>query len=163
MFFAKAAPISPQGDNWRGAEVLLRNRLDLRLGQREKIRRLSRDDSLECLWMMAFQVFAQKLHRAALSRCMANQDDCFGVDKVSGYLFVVGILLGNMVALVMGFLPMDQMMLETERIVRLDSELIFRPAAAEIVVNMGDVMVNDHDHSSDLVCFCGFPKNASFF
>jgi len=45
--------------------------------------------------MMALQVFAQELHRAALSRCMANQDDCFGVDKVRGYLLVVGILLGT--------------------------------------------------------------------
>jgi hypothetical protein len=113
--------------------------------------------------MMAFQVFAQKLHRAALSRCMANQDDCFGVDKVSGYLFVVGILLGNMVALVMGFLPMDQMMLETERIVRLDSEFIFRPAAAEIVVNMGRMMIDNDNHWSDLMRFRGFPKDASFF
>jgi len=49
-----------------GAEVLLCNRLDLRLGQRGKIRCFSRDDSLECLGMMALQVFAQKLHRAAL-------------------------------------------------------------------------------------------------
>ena len=63
-----------------------------------------------------------------------------------------------MIALVMGFLPMDQMVLESKRIIRLDSEFIFRPAAAEIVVNMGDVMVNDHDHSSDLVCLCSFPK-----
>ena len=113
--------------------------------------------------MMAFQVFAQKLHRAALSRCMANQDDCFGVDKVSGYLFVVGILLGNMVALVMGFLPMDQMMLESKRVIWLNGEFIFRPLTAEIVVNMGSVMVDDHNHSSDLMCFRGFAKDASFF
>jgi len=56
--------------------------------------------------------------------------------QVRGYLFVVGILLGNMVALVMGFLPMDQMMLETERVMWLNGEFIFRPLTAEIVVNM---------------------------
>ena len=104
VLLAQAAPISPQGDSWRSAKVLLRNCLDFRFRQRGEISCLSRDDSLECLWMMALQVFAQELHRAALSRCMANQDDCFGVDKVRGYLLVVGILLGDMVALVMGFL-----------------------------------------------------------
>ena len=63
----------------------------------------------------------------------------------------------------MGFLPMDQMMLETERIIRFDGDFIFRPAAPEIVVNMGDLMVDDHNHSPDLVRLCGFPKGASFF
>jgi hypothetical protein len=68
-----------------------------------------------------------------------------------------------MIALVMGFLAVDQMMLESERIVWLDSNFVFRPAAAEIVVNMGNAMVDDHDHSPDLVSFRGLPKNASVF
>jgi hypothetical protein len=63
----------------------------------------------------------------------------------------------------MGFLPMDQMMLESKWIIRLDGDFVLRPAAAEIVVNMGGLMVDDHNHSSDLMCFRGFPKYASFF
>ena len=94
---------------------------------------------------------------------MADEDNCFSVDKICGYLLVVGILLGDMIALVMGFLPMDQMVLESKRIVRLDSEFIFRPAAAEIVIDVGNVMVNNHNHSPDLVCLFWFPKGPSLF
>ena len=54
-------------------------------------------------------------------------------------------------------------MLESKRIIRLDGDLIFRPAAAEIMINMGDMMVDDHNHSSDLVCPCRFPEYARFF
>jgi hypothetical protein len=57
---------------------------------------------------------------------------------------------------------MDQMVLESKRIVRLDSEFIFRPAAAEIVIDVGNVMVNNHNHSPDLVCLFWFPKDLSF-
>jgi len=39
--------------------------------------------------MMDFQVFAQELDRATLSRCMADEYDFFGMDKVPGYLLVV--------------------------------------------------------------------------
>lgn len=55
------------------------------------------------------------------------------------------------------------MMLESKRIIRLNGEFIWRPAAAEIVVNMCNVMVDDHNHSSDLVRFCGFSNDPSFF
>jgi hypothetical protein len=68
-----------------------------------------------------------------------------------------------MITLVMGFLPMDQMMLKSERIIRLDGDFIFRSAAAEIVVNMGGMMIDDHNHPSDPMCFRGFPKDARFF
>jgi hypothetical protein len=38
-----------------------------------------------------------------------------------------------------------------------------RPAAAEIVVNMGRMMIDNDNHWSDLMRFRGFPKDASFF
>ncbi len=50
------------------------------------------------VWMMGLQVFAQVLDRAALSRCMADEYDFFGMDKVPGYLLVVGSSSGNMIA-----------------------------------------------------------------
>ena len=68
-----------------------------------------------------------------------------------------------MIALVMGFLAMDQMMLESKRIIRLDGNFIFRAAAAEIMVNMSSVMVDNHNHSADMVCVCWFPEDAGFF
>src|ERR1022692_5258584 len=113
--------------------------------------------------MMGLQILTQEIDCTAFSHRMADEDDRFGMDKIRGYLLVVGFFLWNMIALVMGFLPMDQMMLESKWIIRLDGDFVLRPAAAEIVVNMGGLMVDDHNHSSDLMCFRGFPKYASFF
>ncbi len=81
--------------------------------------------------------------------------------KIRGYLLVIGFLLGNMISLIVGLFAVDQMMLESERIIRLNGDFFFRPASAEIVVNMGNVMVDDHNHSPDLMCLCWFPKDTS--
>ena len=143
--------------------MLLRDRLDFWLGKSREVCRLGRHDSLEYFRMMALQVFAEELHRAALARCMPNEDDRFGMDQIRGYLLVVGFFLWNMIALVMGFLSMDQMMLESKWIIRLDADFVFRPAAAEIVIDVGNVMVNNHNHSPDLVCLFWFPKGPSLF
>jgi len=146
-----------------GANVLFRNRFDLRFCQRGEICGLGGDDALKCLRMMGLQILLQEVHRAALARCISDEDDRFGMAKIRGYLLVVGFLLGNMLAFVMGFFAVDQMMLEAKGIIRLDCDFIFRPVAAEIVINMGNVMVDDHNHSPDLVCLGGFPKDTSFF
>ena len=55
------------------------------------------------------------------------------------------------------------MVLESERIIRLDSDFVFRPAAAKVVINMGGVMIDDHNHSAILMGFRGFTKDAGFF
>ena len=151
------------GNKCGGANVLFRNRFDLRFCQRGEIRGLGGDDALKCLRMMGLQILLQEVDRAALAGRMPDEDDRFGMAKIRGYLLVVGFLLGNMLAFVMGFFAVDQMMLEAKGIIRLDCDFIFRPVAAEIVINMGNVMVDDHNHSPDLVCLGGFPKDTSFF
>jgi hypothetical protein len=113
--------------------------------------------------MMGLQIVTEEIDRATLTRCVADEDDGFGMDKIRGDLLVVGVLLGNMITLIVGLFAMDQMMLESERIIRLDGDFIFRTAVAEIVVNVGDMMVDDHNHSSYLVCFCGFLQYPGFF
>jgi hypothetical protein len=57
---------------------------------------------------------------------------------------------------------MDQMMLKSKWIIRLDGDLVLRPAAAEIVVNMGRTMIDNDNHSSDLMRFRGFPEDTGF-
>jgi hypothetical protein len=57
---------------------------------------------------------------------------------------------------------MNQMMLESKWIVGLYGDFVLRPAAAEIVVNVGGMMVDHYDHSSDLMCLRGFPQDAGF-
>src|SRR5271165_836893 len=94
---AQTAPISPQGDRQWGAKMLLRNCLDLRLGQRGEIRGLCGDDSLKRLRMMGLQILTQETGLAALALCVADEDDCVGMDEIRGYLLVVGFLLGNMI------------------------------------------------------------------
>ena len=73
--------------------VLLRDLLDLRLGERGEIRRFGRDYSLKRLRMMGLQIIAEGIDGAALASCMADEDDRFSMDKIRGYLFVVGFFL----------------------------------------------------------------------
>ena len=80
LFPAQAAPIRPQGDRRRGAKVLLRNRLDLRFCQRREICRFGGDNSLKRLRMMGLQIVTEEIDRAALARCMADEDDRLGMD-----------------------------------------------------------------------------------
>ena len=112
--------------------------------------------------MMGLQILAEEIDSAALACCMTDEDDCFRMDKIRCNLFVVRFFLWNMITLIMGFFAMDQMMLESERIIRLNGDFIFRPVAAEIVVNVGNMMVDDHNHPPDLVCFFGLPEGTSF-
>ena len=113
--------------------------------------------------MMILQILAKEIDSAALACCMTDEGYRFRMDKIRCNLFVVRFFLWNMISLVVGFLPMDQMMLKAKRIIRLDGDLVFRPAAAEIVVNMGRAMIDNDNHSSDLMRFRGFPKYTSFF
>ena len=143
--------------------MLLRDLLDLWLGQGREIRRLGGNNPPKRLRMMRLQILIQEGDRAALARCMADEDDRFGMDKICGYLLAVGVLLRDMIALVMRFFAVDQMVLESKRIIRLDSDFVFGPAAAEIMENMGGMMIDNNNHSSDLMCFRGFSKDTSFF
>ena len=143
--------------------MLLRYLFNLRFGERGEIRNLGGDNSLERHRMMGLQILAKESDGAALARGMADEDDRFSVDKIHGDFLVIGVFLWNMITLVMGFFPVDQMMLESEGIIRFDGDFVLRATAAEIVVNMGCTMIDDHNHSSDLVCFFWFSKGLSFF
>jgi len=62
--------------------MFLRDLLDLRFSQRGEIRRFGGDNSLERLRMMGLQIVAEEIDRAALARCMADEDDSFSMDKI---------------------------------------------------------------------------------
>ena len=80
--------------------MLFRNLLDLRLSQRGEIRGLGGDDSPKRLWMMGLQILTQEFGCIALSRAVSNEDDRFGMNKIRGYLLIVGVLLGNMIPII---------------------------------------------------------------
>src|ERR1035438_4285371 len=60
------------------------------------------------------------------------------------------ILFGYALATVVSFLSMNQMMMEIERIVRLHFVFVCRTTPAEILVNMGGVVVDDDNHPTGL-------------
>jgi hypothetical protein len=62
----------------------------------------------------------------------------------------------------MGFLAVDQVVLKSKGIIRLDGNFVFRPAATQIVINMGGKMVDYHDHTPGQSRFGGFPLDFSF-
>src|ERR1700677_2733166 len=141
----------------------LRDLLDLRLRQSGEIHSLGRDNSLKLLGTMGFEILHQEPGRTAFPRPMSDQDDRFGVYKVLGDLLVVRVFLGDAITLVMSFLAMDQMMMEAEGIIRFHSDFALRPAVAQIVINVSNMMVDDHDHSPDLGCLGEDPMGVSFF
>ena len=61
--------------------------------------------------------------------------------------------LGYALAYVVRFLSMNQMMMEMIRIVRLHLAFVRRTASAEILVNMGGVVVDDDNHPAGLAWF----------
>ncbi len=146
-----------------GPNIPLRDLLNLRLRQSREIRRFGGNNSLKLLRMMNFEILGQEPDRATLSRTMSDENDLFGVHKVLGDLFVIGVFLGDTITFVMSLLAVDQMMVEAKGIIRSDSDFWFRPAAAEIVVDVSNMMVDGHRHPPDLVCLGGYPKDSSFF
>ena len=78
---------------------------------------------------------------------MADKDDRLGVNEILHNLLIEGIFLRHALALVMSFLAVDQVMMETKRIVGLDVDFVFGHAAAPIVINASHAMVDDNNHS----------------
>jgi len=118
---------------------------------------------LKLLRMMSLEKLGQEPDRATFSRTMSDENDRFGVHEVLGDLFVIGVFLGDTITFVMSLLAVDQMMVEAKRIIWSDSVFWFRPAVAEVVVDVSDMMVDGHRHPPDLVCLHGYPKDPSFF
>jgi hypothetical protein len=85
------------------------------------------------------------------------------MDKVGSDLCVVRIFLGNVIAFVMRFLAVDQMMMKSKPIVGLDRILVHRPVTAQVVINVGSVMVDNDNHAGDGIGFGRFIKQTGFF
>jgi hypothetical protein len=101
--------------------------------------------------MVLFQVLLQKFHRAALSSPMANKDDLFGVDKRTRHLFVERSLLGNTLALVMRFLAMNQVAMESVWVIWPDGGFTFRTAPTKILIQTRGMMIDDDNHAAGLM------------
>jgi hypothetical protein len=68
-------PDRSRNDDWRNPKVLSGNLFYLRLRDCREIRRFRSNDPLQRFRIMGLQVLAQELDGAALSRCMADNDD----------------------------------------------------------------------------------------
>ena len=71
----QTASLHSGGNNRGAANVLFGNRFDLRFGQRREISRLGGDNSLKRLRMTRLQILTQEIDRAALTRCVPDEDD----------------------------------------------------------------------------------------
>jgi hypothetical protein len=65
-----------------------------------------------------------------------------------------------MIAMVMGFFAVDEVVLKAKGIIRLDGCFVFGTAATKIVIDVGGMMVDHHDHSPDLMRLDRFPKDS---
>src|SRR5580698_5587827 len=95
---------------------------------------------------MGLQVSFQELGGVAFSSGMTDKDDLTCRSDVFSDLLIKRILLGRTLASVVGFLSMNQMMMEMIRIVRLHLAFVRRTGSAEILVDMGGVVVDDDNH-----------------
>src|SRR5580698_896817 len=130
--FPHAVRVAPSSRPRR--EMPLCDLLDFRLCHRGKIRSLGGNNPLKRLRMMGLEILAQENGCVARSRRMADQHDRRGMRQILGDLLVIRVLLRNTLTLVMRLLAVDQVVLKSKRIVRLDRHLTFRPAASRIVI-----------------------------
>jgi hypothetical protein len=79
---------------------------------------------------------------------MANQDDRLGVNKILHNLLIKRAFLRYAFAFVMSFLAVNQVPLEPKRVVGLYADFVLRHAAAQVVIDAGDAVVDDYNHSS---------------
>src|ERR1700677_1027322 len=103
--------------------------------------------------MMGLQVFSQEVGGIAFSRGVTDEDDLIRRSDIFRDLLIKRILFGYALAPVVSFLPMNQMMMEMERIVRAHLMFVCRTTSTEILVNMGGVVVNDDNHTAGLGWF----------
>src|SRR5579863_4992315 len=96
--------------------------------------------------MMVLQVCFQEVDCVALSSGVTDEDDLIRRSDIFRDLLIKRVLFGYALAAVMSFLPMNQMMMEIVRIVRLHLAFVRRPTSTEILVNMGGVVVDDDNH-----------------
>jgi len=112
--------------------------------------------------MMGFQGFFQEVGGVAFSGGVTDEDDLIRQSDIFRDLLIKRILFGYALATVVRFLSMNQMMMEIEGIVRLHLVFVCRTTSAEILVNMGGVVVYDDNHSAGLGRFL-YLRNRSGF
>src|SRR5580693_4997089 len=105
--------------------------------------------------MMGLQIFFQEVGGVAFSSGVTDQDDLIRWSDIFRDLLIKRILFGYPLAPVVRFLSMNQMMMEMVRIVRLHLVFVRRATSAEILVDMGGVMVDDDNHTAGLGRFFG--------
>src|SRR5580658_7311648 len=100
--------------------------------------------------MMGLQVFFQNVGGVAFSGGVTDEDDLTRRSDIFRDLLIKRILFGHALATVVRFLSMNQMMMEIVGIVGLHLAFVCRTTSAEIVVNMGGVVVDDDNHPGRL-------------
>jgi hypothetical protein len=100
--------------------------------------------------MMGLQVLFQEVGGIAFSSGVTDEDDLIRRSDIFRDLLIKRILFGYALATVVRFLAMNQMMMEMERIVRSHVAFVCRATSTEILVNMGGVVVDDHNHTAGL-------------
>jgi len=100
--------------------------------------------------MMGLQVFFQELGGVAFSSGVTDEHDLICRSDIFRDLLIKRIFFGYALATVVGFLSMNQMMMEIERIVGLHLVFVCRTASTEILVNMGGAVVDDDNHTAGL-------------
>src|ERR1700722_17286910 len=100
--------------------------------------------------MMGLQVFFQEVGGVTFPSGVTDEHDFIRRSDVFSDLLIKRILFGRTLATVVGFLSMNQMMMEMIRIVRLHLAFVRRTGSAEILVDMGGVVVDDDNHPAGL-------------
>src|SRR5277367_4939650 len=100
--------------------------------------------------MMCLQVSFQEVGGVAFSSGVTDEDDLIRRSEIFRDLLIKRILFGYALATVVSFLSMNQVMMEIERVVRLHLVFVCRTTSTEILVNVGGVVVDDHDHAAGL-------------
>src|SRR4029077_247252 len=96
------------------------------------------------------QVFFQEVGGVAFSSGVTDQDDLIRRRDIFRDLLIKRILFGYALAPVVRFLSMNQMTMEIVRIVRLHLVFVRWATSTEILVDMGDVVVDDDNHPAGL-------------
>src|SRR5580692_4133186 len=100
--------------------------------------------------MMGLQVFFQEVGGVAFSSGVTDEDDLIRRSDIFRDLLIKRTLFGYSLATVVRLFSMTQMMMEMVRIVRLHLVFVRRATSAEILVNMGGVVVDDDNRTAGL-------------
>ena len=104
--------------------------------------------------MVGLQIIFQELGGIAFPGRVTDEHDFIRRGDIFRDLVIKRIFFRHALAAVVSFLSMNQVMMEMERIVRADAVFVRRTTSAEILINMGRVVVDDDNHAAGLGRFC---------